>query len=82
MKINLKNLPILISFLILGTIIGSLAWEVLERIIHLVPQWSGFSLTVKEPLLFFDFYVLAVYCRVNPGTLIGFLGGIFIFFLS
>ena len=80
MKLTNKNIPAFIAFVLLGTLIGSLCWEVLERIIHLNPEWSDFSLTLEKPLTIFDFYVLSISLRANPGTLLGSLGGLIIFF--
>ncbi|MBN1696264.1 MAG: hypothetical protein JW881_02015 [Spirochaetales bacterium] len=80
MKLTVKNKTLFLLFLVLGLLIGSIAWEVLERIIHLMPGLSDFSLTMNEPLTLFDFYVLAVSFRGNPGTILGSIAGIILFF--
>jgi hypothetical protein len=77
MTLNKKSLPTLILCLTLGMVIGSLSWEVLERILSQLG--IDFSLTVKEPLNLFDLYVLSVSFRVNPGTFLGGLGGLLLF---
>jgi hypothetical protein len=58
-------------------VIGSLAWEVLERVLSQLG--IDFSLAMQEPLQLFDLYVLAITFRANPGTLLGAFGGVFLF---
>lgn len=77
MKLSKKNLPTLLLLLFLGMLIGSLGWELLERLIHYLG--SDFSLTLKNPIQLFDIYVLALWFRANPGTLVGFIGGTVLF---
>ena len=77
MTLNKRSLPTLILCLILGMVIGSLAWEVFERVLSQLGL--DFSLTMKEALELFDLYVLAVTFRANPGTLLGAFGGMFLF---
>ena len=79
MILNKKNISFFILILILGLIIGSFIWELIERIIHLFPNTISFTLTMKKPYRLFDFYVLAIDLRVNPGTIIGIIAGFFIF---
>jgi len=77
MKLNRKNLGTLFLLLFFGMLIGSLAWELLERLVrHL---GSDFTLTLAQPIRLFDFYVLALSFRANPGTLLGLIGGAVLF---
>ncbi|MBN2444881.1 MAG: hypothetical protein JXJ04_26235 [Spirochaetales bacterium] len=80
MKLNKKSIPLFIAFLFMGCLIGSIFWEVLERILHLFPGLASFSLTTERPLLFFDLYILSFGLRANPGTLLGLAGGTIFFF--
>ena len=77
MKLNKKNLGTLIALLLLGALVGSLAWEVLERVIR--ATGSDFSLTMDRALQLFDLYVLAVSVRANPGTIAGLAAGAVLF---
>jgi hypothetical protein len=76
MDLKKKNFPVLLGFLCLGMIIGSLGWEIIERI--MASMGSGVSLAMKEPVGF-DLYVLALWVRANLGTLIGAVGGVILF---
>jgi hypothetical protein len=80
MKLNKKNISLFIAFLLLGALIGSIFWEIIERILHLFPALSDFTLTTAQPVVLLDLYVLLLGIRGNPGTLIGFCAGIFFFF--
>jgi hypothetical protein len=79
MKFTRKTLGPFIALLLCGMCIGSLGWEVIERIIRLVPSLSAFSLTIQEPIELFDLYVLSLSFRANPGTIIGLVSGIILF---
>ncbi len=56
---------LIVLIVVLGALAGSLAWEVLERLLGL-----PFSLA-SERLELFDLYVVALTVRVNPGSLVG-----------
>ena len=77
MKLNKKNLGTLIALLLLGALVGSLAWELLERLVR--ATGTDFSLTMDKALQLFDLYVLAVSFRANPGTIAGLAGGAVLF---
>ena len=77
MKLNSRNLSRLLLLLIIGILLGSLGWEVLERIIRL--GGLEFSPTTQNPITLFDLYVLSLSFRANPGTLLGALGAILVF---
>jgi len=61
-----KTSPTLLVLIVaLGALAGSLAWEVLERLLRLpVSLASG-------PVQLFDLYVIALSIRVNPGSFLG-----------
>ncbi|MBN2737419.1 MAG: hypothetical protein JXR70_10600 [Spirochaetales bacterium] len=80
MKFNTKTMPAFVGFLIAGLFLGSLAWEVVERILHLIPALENFSFTMEEPIQVFDFYVLSLSFRANPGTFMGLVGSVVMFF--
>ncbi len=75
MKLSSRNRSTFLSFLCLGFLIGTLAWEVLERIFLQV----GIDLALGIGPVGFDLSVLSVFIKINPGTFIGILGGIFLF---
>jgi len=58
-----------------GVLIGSLAWEVLERILARFGVQPGLSLGP----IGFDLDVLAFSLVLNPGTILGALGGLLLF---
>lgn len=75
MKLNRASRSTFLLFLGLGFLIGSLAWEVLERIL----EAAGAPLAVGVGPVGFDLSVLKVYVMVNPGTLAGLLGAVALF---
>lgn len=75
MKLNGKTVS---SFLVLGglgALVGSLAWEVVERIAASLCV----SLDLSIGPIGFDLHVVALHFLVNPGTFLGLLGGFLIF---
>jgi uncharacterized membrane protein len=80
MNLTKKNLSVFLLFLLLGIMIGSLGWEVVERILHLMG--ARFSLTMSEPVKLLDLYVLSFSFRANIGTLLGAFGGALLFKLA
>jgi hypothetical protein len=76
MDLKKKNFPVLFGFLCLGMVIGSLGWEIIERL--LASMGSSLSFTMKEPVGF-NLYVIAVYVRANLGTILGAISGILLF---
>lgn len=75
MKLSSRNRSTFLAFMGLGALIGTLGWEVLERIV----LQMGFQLDLGIGPVGFDLSVLSVYIKINPGTFIGLLGGIFLF---
>lgn len=77
MKITRKTLSNLTFILIFCMLIGSLGWEVLERILVMF----GVEWDLSIGPLGFDLHALALYVRINPGSVAGLAGG-FLFFKS
>jgi len=75
MKLTSRNRSTFLAFLGLGFLVGTLGWEVLERIV----LQMGFQLALGVGPVGFDLSVLSVFIKINPGTFIGVLGGIFLF---
>jgi len=67
MKLTAKNLPILVRLLVLCMVVGTLAWELIERILEL----TGIAVDLAVGPVGFDIEVLALSVMANPGTLIG-----------
>jgi hypothetical protein len=72
MKLTTKTLGPFLLFLLLGLVIGSVAWEIVERLVNV----AGLSLSLSIGPVGFDLRVLAVWVRLNPGSLLGAAGGI------
>ena len=64
-----------VGLLVLGAVVGSLAWEILERLLVL----ADVTLDLSVGPVGFDLRVLAVTVRANPGTLLGCLGSVALF---
>ncbi|MBI9101389.1 MAG: hypothetical protein JEY99_03160 [Spirochaetales bacterium] len=75
MKLIKKNLNPLLIFIFLGLIIGTLTWDILERLIVL--SGSGFSLTTHP--IGFDLGVISFFIRFNPGSIAGITGSVLLF---
>ena len=75
MKLSSRNRSTFLAFLGLGFLVGTLGWEVLERIVLQV----GIELALGVGPVGFDLSVVSVFVKINPGTFIGLLGGIFLF---
>ncbi len=77
MKVKGKTLPSLLLLSFLGALVGGVAWEVVER----VAEHLGATLDWSVGPVGFDLHVLSVRFLVNPGTILGLLGGVFLFFV-
>lgn len=75
MKLTARNRATFVWFLVAGLLAGSLAWELLERILSQV----GLPLRLGVGPVGFDLSVLAVSLTVNPGTVLGAVGGAVLF---
>ena len=60
---------------ILGLLIGTLTWDIIERLFAL----GGFSFSLSTAPLGFDLGVIRFYLRFNPGSFLGCGGGILLF---
>jgi hypothetical protein len=75
MKLTKKHLNSFLLFILLGILIGTLGWEIFERILsHL-----DIPLSLKIDPIGFDLVVLSIKMMINPGTFIGLVGGIILF---
>ncbi len=75
MKATKNNRATLIFLLIIMGIIGTLSWEILERILTYFEIYI--SLSAKR--IGFDLSVISLYITPNPGTVIGVGAGFFLF---
>ena len=75
MKLTKKNRVTLVTILLFGLLIGTLSWEVLERIVAL----SGKTMDLSVGPVGFDVHVLSVWIRINPGSFLGTVAGILLF---
>jgi len=75
MKLIKKNIKPLVIFIFLGLVIGTLTWEILEKLVAL----SGRSFSLGVGPVGFDLGAFSFYMRFNPGSLLGAGGGILLF---
>ena len=75
-KFTKKNTGLFTLLFFLGGVVGSLSWEVIERII----AYAGDSLQLKAGPIMLDLGVIAITIEANPGTLVGICLGLLLFF--
>jgi hypothetical protein len=75
MKLNGKTLGPFVVLGALGSLVGGLAWELLERVL----AGSGIHLDFSVGPVGFDLHVVALHFLVNPGTFLGLIGGLILF---
>ena len=75
MKLTAKNLPVLMRILLLCLVIGTLAWELVERLLEL----AGLTLDLSVGPVGFDIEVIALSVMANPGTLIAIVPAVMLF---
>ena len=75
MKLSSKNVHVLIRLLLLCMVIGTLAWEILARLLAL----AGVEIDLTAGPVGFDLMVLSVSVMGNPGTILGIVPGVFLF---
>jgi len=75
MKLNSRNRSTFLLFLGLGFLIGSLAWEVFERVLGIF----GVEVSVAVGPVSLDVSVLKLALQVNPGTILGVIGALILF---
>ena len=75
MKLTKKNYKPFALLFTLGLLTGTLAWEIFERVLLL----AGANIDLGVGPIGLDLDVLAVYIKVNPGSLLGAGAGAFVF---
>ena len=75
MKLTVKTLPVLGRLSVLSMLVGTLAWELVERVLAL----AGISLSLGVGPIGFDIRVVAVTLIANPGTIAGLVPAILLF---
>ena len=72
MKLNSKTRGTFVGVLFLSLLIGTLVWEIIERLL------GGFGVPIDLSVgpLGFDAHVIAVWVRANPGTAVAVYPGI------
>ncbi len=75
MKLNGKTLGSFVVLGALGSLVGALAWELLERVLAV----GGARLDLAVGPVGFDLHVVSVRFLVNPGTFLGLIGGLILF---
>jgi hypothetical protein len=75
MKLSGKTLPSLALLCFLGTIVGALAWAVLERAAGL----AGLAIDLSVGPVGFDLEVISFGITVNPGSFLGLAAGALLF---
>ena len=76
MKLIKKNAGLFVLLFTLGLVTGTLAWGIFERILLL----AGTTVDLSVGPFGFDLDVIAVYLKVNPGSLLGAAASVFLFF--
>lgn len=75
MKLSAKNLPLLVRVLALCMLIGTLAWELVERLLLL----AGVELDLSVGPVGFDIEVIVLSVMANPGTVLAIVAGALLF---
>jgi hypothetical protein len=75
MKTSKKNLRGAAFLIILGLVLGTLGWELLERVL----SYGGIDLHLAVGPVGFDIGVLAVKLLINPGSFLGAAAGFLVF---
>ena len=75
MKLNSKNLPVLMRLLLICAVVATLAWELLERLLAM----GGVALNLSLGPVGFDIQVISIFLQVNPGTILGVVPAVILF---
>lgn len=67
MKLSNRSLSTFFALLLLGMVIGTFSWEILERLLAL----ASLPLDLRAGPIGFDTGVLSVRLMLNPGSLAG-----------
>ncbi|TVR89047.1 MAG: hypothetical protein EA428_11045 [Spirochaetaceae bacterium] len=72
---NKTNRAVLIKVLVLACLVGTLGWDLVERIV----QVAELSMSLQAGPVGFDIGVIQLYVRMNPGTLLGIPAGFLVY---
>lgn len=75
MKLTAKNLPVFLRVFVLCLVIGTLAWELVERLLEL----AGVAVDLSVGPVGFDIEVVALSVMANPGTLVAIVPAVLLF---
>lgn len=75
MKYTKRNRPILIKILLLSLLIGTFAWDLLERLL----SYAEVPVHIAIGPVGFDLLVISCYVYLNPGTVCGIVAAIILF---
>ncbi len=75
MKLTARNLPTFLRILLLCLLVGTLAWELVERVL----EYAGLSVSLGVGPVGFDLRVISLWAMFNPGSLIA-IGPAFLLF--
>jgi len=75
MKYGKKNRGVLIRLLLLGAFSGTIAWSLLERAV----SYMGVQVQMGVGPVGFDLQVVSFFIFLNPGTLLGIAGSLWLF---
>ena len=75
MKYTKRNRPILVKILLLSLLIGTFAWDLLERLL----SYAAMPIHIAIGPVGFDLLVISCYVYLNPGTLFGIVAALILF---
>ncbi len=75
MKLSKKNHQAFIIIIFLSILAGSFTWFILEIFFKNI----GIPFSFSTGKIGFDIEILSLYINVNPGTVLGMIGGYFVF---
>lgn len=76
MKLVKKNAGLFALLFFLGLIIGTFGWEILERVLAA----AGKNMDLSVGPMGIDLDVISVYLKINPGSFLGAVAGLLLFF--
>lgn len=75
MKLLKKHLGAFFLVVFLGIFIGTLTWFIVERIF----AEAGLPFSVETGPVGFNLGVISLYLKMNPGSILGAIGGVLLF---
>ena len=75
MKLIKKNHSAFMLIVFLSTLAGSFAWFILEIFL----KYLGIPFSLSTGKIGFDIEIISFYLNINPGTVLGIIGGYFLF---